>query len=499
MDPVLEYAKQLRAERSGERDMFAELMWQDERLVAAGFPPISDWWKGVLRDFYAGGKIRLVPQVGRRGGKSSTLCRVAVCEVLHGSHDVPPGDTGVFAFVSVKKPEALERLGTIREILDALGVDYEPSGDVIQLSGTRRAFRVYAASFRTSVGFTGIGLVFDEVSRWRDSDTGANPATEVLRSLRPTIVTMPNAREFLSSSPFSTLDAHYEAFERGDTAEQTVVNAPTWVANPTLSKDRCRQLEQDEATFDREYGAVPMSGGLATFVDHRELEAAVRTAAELGPTTADYQPDDTLTAGADFGFARDSSAIVTMRRRGGIYRVTDLLELRPGPDAALKPSETVAEFAAMLVAHGIDGVMADAHYRESIIEHLAEEQLGFLDAPADVPATYVRLRTLLHQGQLELPEHKQLLRDLKEVQARPTAAGRLQIVLPRRTGGGHADIVSALVLAAWQRAGKVVQAATILDNGWTQQEHDEVQALIRKRQRARGDDGWMSDDCTFGD
>jgi len=497
MNPALAYALQLARENRGPVDMYAKLMEQDEKLVQAGFPPMSPWWKKVLKRFYRAGRdrgvLRLVLRVGRRGGKSSTLCRVAVCEVLHGNHPVPPGDVGVFAFVSVKKPEALERLATVCEILDALGVEYTQSGPEVRPEGMRRCFRVYAASYRTSVGFTGIGLVFDEVARWRDDKTGANPATEILRSMRPTISTMPHACEFMSSSPFSTLDAHYDASEQGDTAEQHVAFAPTWVANPTLTKERCQKLEQDEATFNREYGAIPMAGGLAMFFDHREIEAAVFQDLQLGP---DYEPGDIITAGGDFGFVRDSSGLVTMRRRGERRRVTGLLELKPG-DTALKPSETVAEFAQVLQLHGISGVMADGHYRESIIEHLQEHQLGFLSAPTDVPATYVHLRTLLHQGLLELPQHKQLIRDLKEVQGRPTATGRLQIILPKRAGGGHADLTSALVLAAYQRAGTVVEQVQQLPDGWTQAELDDVAALVQRRKQQRGEGGLFSSGSVF--
>lgn len=474
-------------------DLYARLREQDEQLRARGFPPISAWWLKALRRFYGSGRRQLVLRVGRRGGKSSTLCRVAVCEALHGRHDVTPGDVGVFAFFSVSMKEARGRLRTIMDILDALGVGYERAGDEVRLAHRPVAIRVYAANARTGVGFTSIGAVYDELSRWRDESTGANPATEVLRSTKPAMATMPAAHRFLCSSPFSTLDAHYEAMEQGDTEEQCVDEAPTWEANPTLTEEGCRRDEPDDATFQREYGAVPMPAHASAMFDPRAVEAA----------QADYPlprralPGEHVTAGADFGFRSDSSALVVVHRDDSVWRVADLQELRPGPDGPLRPSSTVAAFAARLQLHQAPAVMCDQHYRESITEHLVEHGLSFLSAPTDVPATYVRLRTLLHQGKIVLPKHRQLARDLREVVSKPTPTGRLSIGLPKRTGGGHCDLVSALVLACWQRGGFVVPGAVqtaeqrreALERAayrdWTDEELADVDRLARVAREER--------------
>ena len=96
---------------------FAEV---DAQLVAAGFPTTSPWWLATIRRWYESGKRQAVLRCGRRGGKSSTLSRLAVVEMLYGKHDVPPGDIGVVAVISTDRPEASGRLSTIAAILDAL-------------------------------------------------------------------------------------------------------------------------------------------------------------------------------------------------------------------------------------------------------------------------------------------------------------------------------------------------------------------------------------------
>jgi len=96
----------------------------DAGLVAAGFPATSPWWRRELRRFLTSGRRRWAVRAGRRAGKSSTLCRLAVAVALAGEWSVPPGDVAVVAFVSVDRNEAAGRLRTIRAILDALGVGY---------------------------------------------------------------------------------------------------------------------------------------------------------------------------------------------------------------------------------------------------------------------------------------------------------------------------------------------------------------------------------------
>lgn len=465
---VLRHAIKL-STQAGTQDRYEALMMLDDRLVQKGFVPMSPFWKEVMRAFYAAlsttEAYRVVARVGRRGGKSSTMCRVAVAEVVYRDWPISKGDRGVFAFLSTTTGEAEERLRTICDILDAIGmvrdVDYRDGGDrrgkFVKLLQRPLLWRALPANFRTAVGFTCIGAVCDELARWLDERTGRNPASDVLTSLRPAMATMRKhgAMEALISSPWSELDAHHDAFVRGDTGEQRTFYAPTWVANPTLTEANCRAFAQKEAEkgelsdFDREYRAVPMP----------VTEEAMFDSVWLARSVVDYpvpcRPHEGawLTAGADFGFARDHSALAIVERLGQHYKLLDALERRPRPGSPLSPSSVIAEFTARLKAYDMRAVMADRHYREAIFELLSAQRLGLLDAPNDVSGPFVRFKSLLHQQRVTLPNDAGLIRDLKETRCKPTASGKLSVELPKRAGGGHADLVSALVLATWQTGG----------------------------------------------
>lgn len=251
-------------------ELFAAFERLDRALVAKGFPATSRWWRRVIRRFLESGRRQLVLRVGRRGGKSSTLCRLAVCLALYGEHVIPPGDLGVAAFVSTSRGESGERLRTIEAILEAIGVEHRRASDgggtaYLEVVGRRLAFKTYVATIAGVSGFTAVVVIGDEVAKWRDADSGANPATEVLASVRPTMATQPNARIVLSSSPLSTLDAHYDAFEAGDDDFQIVAQAPTWEANPTVTEADTHTLEKDPRVRAREYGAIPQAAAQGAF------------------------------------------------------------------------------------------------------------------------------------------------------------------------------------------------------------------------------------------
>jgi Terminase large subunit, T4likevirus-type, N-terminal len=272
------------------------------------WPAVSPWWRETLARFISSGKRTLVLRVGRRGGKSSTLCRVAVALALFGQHEIPPGDVGVVAFVSSTRDEARQRLSTIREILDALDVPYKPAREgSLELVAKPIAFRVYAGTLQSAVGFTSIAIFCDELARWRDDDSGVNPARSVVGSLRPTMSTQPNARMFLSSSPWAMADHHYYLFERGDQPDQMVAHAESWIANPTLDPDLLRQDAPEERDFDRDFRAIPVVNSSAVFSPENIAAAFTPRPGlrELGASVIAMDPSEAL--GKDqFGLLRGS-------------------------------------------------------------------------------------------------------------------------------------------------------------------------------------------------
>ena len=417
-------------------------IWElDEILTAAKWPPISPWWKAVIDTVYETNVREVVIQGGRRGGKSSTIAgRVAVAETLFGEHIVPPGDTGYFAIVSAERDQAKERLQTIRDVLEVLEIDYHYTQQMITLVGRNVAFRTFTASLQGIVSFTCIGALCDEEARWRDRDTGANPAREVLASLRPTMATQPNARIWHASSPWAKAGAHYEMVREGSNERQLVFVGSTWEMNPTITEAKTKLLEPDEQIRLREYGSVPMDQEESNFFSHVAIEQAAQP-----PDTDEDISDWPVFAGADFAFRRNSSALSLVYRNGSKYIAT-VPEERSPINGPLRVGDTVRDFALIAETSGANFICCDLHYIESVWEHLEDFDLSLVEFPShDRDKAFIRLRVLLNHGRIDLSRvPKRVIDQLKGVRMKPSDSN-LGIILPG--GRSHADAVSALVCA----------------------------------------------------
>lgn len=425
----------------------------DAQLVAKGFPATSPWWRETIHRWYKSGKRQLVARVGRRGGKSSSLSRLGVVEALYGHHTVPPGDIGVVALVSTTRGEAAKRLGTIKAILDALGVAHEPWGDAVmgvKLVGRRVGFCVYAASVQGVSGFTSIFVIADEVAKWKDAATGVNPANEVIKSVRPTMATQPNSRIVLSSSPFSVLDAHYDAYEQGETDLQLVTSAPTWEANPTLTEADTHALEPDESAWLREYKAVPQA----------EVESSLLTDEEiLHATRRKNTGDMPFMAGWRYCAAMDPATrtnawTLTIAGQGpkGIRHIVCARQWIPKKGKPLDPAEVLREIHALIAAYGLRAIITDQHITDSLRSILRllklEDRVVLVEEPwthESRAAAFEHLRMLAQSRRLGLPADKFVRADLLGIVKKITRSGATYQLIER--DGRHSDYAPAIAFA----------------------------------------------------
>lgn len=424
---------------------------QDKLLVRAGFPPLSPWWWETFESFLRNRATRralrsLVLRVGRRGGKSSSLSRLAVCWAQHGPWSVSPGDVGVIPFLSVHRDEANGRLRTIEAILAALSIGHRRTSEGIELSGRPVVFKVFAATTQAVVGFTSILEIGDELAAWRDADTNANPAAEVLSYLAPTRATQPWSFRLLCSSPRSTDDAHYSLMERGDTADQQVAEAPTWVANPTLTEEETHALEPDLRVWAREYAAIPQASVLGAFdADAIERAFAPRSCAmERGQCVLVVDPSSgkkDAWAACEAGWSKGSD--------GRNYLVVHRIEGVEGSFwKQVSGDEVVERFATMAKNAGIYEVHADQRESLMLAAAFQRHQLKYIEHPwtaSNKPAAVAMVRRWLAEGTLVLPEHRKLKSELFKFEERSTPSGGFTF---GARGNGHDDYVALLITLA---------------------------------------------------
>jgi hypothetical protein len=461
-----------------------------------GWPAPWGWWPPTLTEAELSGVRQYVIRKPRRIGASTIIAPLtAVCEALHGGHDVPPNDIGYFNFFSVKRDEAAKRLRGIATVLDAIGVRHKPTADVIELLDYPIAFKVQAASFRTAVGDTSIGVWCDEVSRWTDAESGANPAREVLASVRPTIATMPNAKIWLVSSPLSNDDAHARAFEEGNTNAQRVFQCSgTWLANPRITEADTHDLEPNEQLWLREWCGQPTDGVTAHWFGETALQLSINRA----PPQPIFRSIKYLIA-ADPAFAVDRFgwAVVSSQalwdadaaRDSRANRLTIVHEV-----GAWKPDRTPREMWRRLNEevcrrYRQDKVLSDQHHGESSRELARDVGLRLQIMPwtggddeASKTQRYKRVRTAMLEGNFRLPNDESLIKEVRRLRGTLLAGGGERIEVPRNADG-HGDRIAAIVMAASDALEKMPQ---IVPELWTEAEfHQRYIAWC-----ARGDFSW---------
>jgi hypothetical protein len=431
---------------------FDKLAQLDATLASHGFPRLSPFWAYELRAFFASLCRRLVVRVGRRGGKSTTACKVAVAWALFGDWSVPPGDIGVIAFLSVDRTEAASRLRTIAAMLDALAVKYTRRVDEIELTDRPVLFRVVSATVTGVVGFTAILIIGDEVARWRDVETGANPAREVIASLAPTMATQPNARMFLFSSPWGTNDFHAESVARGNDAHQRVAIAPTWEANPSITEDETRALEPDPRIWAREFLAQP-SDAVSSICSAGEYDECV----QRGVTRRPAPPGGRFVILTDPALRNDYWVTMVAGRElrdRGAGEVDDhviiyaLSILKPGFFKKLTLADGIGEIAAMHREYP-GAVYSDSHYADAIGPELQKREIKFVElknTPAAMSARIASLQVRLASTRIALLDDEEQRREVLGAQLVVQAGGRMTLRAPERKGR-HDDVVSTLLLA----------------------------------------------------
>lgn len=499
--------------QSFDAESFLRKLWAlDDLLAERGFPKFSPWWRAELTRFFralAAGRVRQwVPRVGRRGGKSTVWFKVGTAWGLFGPWSIPSGDRAVIAFVSVSRDEAAQRLRAIGDALRALGEQFSQRNEEIELGSRPVVFKVFSCSTTGVVGFTSIAVICDETARWENRDSGANPAREVVGSLRPTLATVPFGFLILSSSPWSQDDFHAQAFDAGDTETQITSYAPSWIANPSLSETDTRSLEPDERIWRREFLAEPQAA-VAAALDpdaitraQREVPAGLVCAPPIVCVDmSDGRGDATAWAAVRWAWSKGEPRYLSRRvcvssrirdARGDLIEYDEpvrdadgrLVE-NPnysGPPApilivgpvrsivgkfwqSIRSADLVARIAADARAWGARAVIGDQRSDYALEPLFAGHGLRFgslaWSAPSKVQAV-TRLRSWLRDGQIILPKPSdgdaaaRLSTELAAFQERLSPSGN--VVYGGRSGV-HDDHVATLLTAAMADAHAMVPAS----------------------------------------
>ena len=219
--------------------------------------------------------------VGRRGGKSRTLALIAVYLACFRSYEqyLAPGEVATIGVLAVDKSQARAIFRFVHGLLKAVPM-LEPmivrrDAETIELCN-RVHIEIGTASFRSTRGYTYAAVLADEVAFWRSDETSLNPDVEILRALRPGMLSIPGSVLIMASSPYAQRGELYNAFRKHygqDDARVLVWKASTLQMNSDAPKRIIAEAyEDDPESAKAEYGAE-FRTDLADFVTRETIDA----------------------------------------------------------------------------------------------------------------------------------------------------------------------------------------------------------------------------------
>ncbi|HAE26061.1 MAG TPA: hypothetical protein DCG58_02780, partial [Hyphomonas adhaerens] len=231
---------------------------------------------------------------GRRSGKDVKAASIAAYlatigeEIFNFRQFLTRGERGVVQLLAVDRDQARVCLGYLRAMFEQPLLEQMVSNavaDGIELTNGL-GIEITTNNQRRVRGRTVIAAVFDEVAFW-SSENSVSPDEDVYRAVLPAMATIPNAMLIGISSPHARKGLLYRQYRKhyGKPGKVLVVQAPTWVMNPTLPRDGeflSQAFEDDPASAAAEYGAQ-FRTDIEAFVTREVVEACVTSGARERP------------------------------------------------------------------------------------------------------------------------------------------------------------------------------------------------------------------------
>ena len=397
--------------------------------------------------------------VGRRGRKSAVAAMIGVhaAAFVDWSSCLAPGETARVLLVAVDKTQAkivrsyAEAILRSHPRLEAL-VEATDAESITLANGV--TIICVANNFRSIRGPAVVTAIFEELAFWR-SDESANPDKEVLRAVRPSMLTTRRHGALLIglSSPYAKRGLLYEKHRdhHGDDASRVLVwQADTQTMNPAADADEIAEAYRDDPqAAAAEYGAQ-FRDDLQTFLDADLLAGLTRgSPAELPP-----RPGIEYRAFVDPSGGRGDAMTLAVAHLDDGRAVLDVVRATRPP---FDPAAVVENYAALIHEYHLAEVTGDAYSAEWVAAAFKERGVRYLTSPLNKSAIYLEALPLFTRGEVELPPDRLLLTELAQLERRTARGGRDSVDHPPRAHDDTANAACGALVEAARAARRKTQ------------------------------------------
>jgi hypothetical protein len=392
--------------------------------------------------------------IGRRGGKSRSMAILgswlACCKDYR--NILAPGERGEVMILAATQDQARRTLNFISGALSASPglrkLVSETTADKIALkSGIDIVVRT--ASYRSARGGTSVAIICDELSAWRDEGS-ANPDVEILRAVRPSLLTSKGPLIAISS-PYSTKGELYIAHSKNygqDNPRILVAQAATQVMNPSLDMaDIEKAYLDDPIAASAEFGAIFRAELDALVTPEAVAAVTPKRVFELQHKPGAHYYGFVDPAG---GAGKDPMTLAIAHKDGKVAVLDCVRAIRP----PFSPAEAVTEFVGVLKSYGVYSVTGDNYGNEILQEQFRRQGVAYVKSERVRSEIYLEFLPLVNSGLCTLLDNHTMISQLLGLERRATSGGRDKID-HGKSKHAHDDLINvaagALVLAAARR------------------------------------------------
>ena len=378
---------------------------------------------------------------GRRSGKSFLLALVAVFLACFYDYRrfLTPGERGTILIIATDRKQARVIFRYVRAMLLNIPmlkrlIERE-AAESFDLSNAV-TIEVATVSFRTVRGYTVVAALLDELAFW-PTDDAANPDSEVIAAIRPTMATIPSAKLLCASSPHAQRGSLFDAYKRhyGKDGPALVWKASTLTMNSTVPASVIKAaVEQDPASAAAEYGAEFRSD-LEGFISRDAVLACVDVGVLERPPQTDAHRYVSFVDPS--GGSNDAMTCAVGHREGDLIVVDAIREIT----APFDPESATDEFVRLFNAYGIKRTHGDRYAAAWCSQAFEKRKIEYRHSELPRSGLYLNLLPHLNSKTVKLLDHPRSINQIVSLERRTSRGGRDSIDHPPQ---GHDDIANAI-------------------------------------------------------
>ena len=407
---------------------------------------------------------------GRRGGKTAILALTATYMAVFRSYKpyLSAGERARILLVAQNRAAAQNSLSYIRGLLHEIPLlarmIVKEMAESIELS-TGVILEVGSSNYRAQRGATYAAILCDELAFWFTDADSANPDTEVLRSLRPCMLTIPTRLLLCASSPYAKRGELWETYQRSFGKSDPRVlfwRGSTLEMNPSIDPAEIEaEYAKDPENASAEYGALFRSD-ISSFVDIVALRACV----DEGVRERDVDYNQRYVGFIDQSGGRSDSFAMSIVHKSGNTTLVDVIRETPAP---FSPQAVVEDYGRVLNKYRVTTVHCDRWGAEWVVEPFRLQGIN-VEHPRPKAELYLDFLPLVNSGAVRLLDHPKMLHQFSGLERRTYRSGRDSVDHGRGQKDDIANsvagacVIASQMPAGWRRRDRSPAAAAYVDN-----------------------------------